>query len=132
MGYSDPTRLPHALSGAIQRRGIGNQDAGGSDESAQIYLVPDQNRTLTVEYDCIEDLDQLAGTGNIDDDPDFVDAPNGDYLLSADSPCIDRGDPDFEPLPDEKDINGDPRVIDDPNTYYPDAGPTDMGADEYN
>ncbi|MCB9834283.1 MAG: hypothetical protein H6807_17600 [Planctomycetes bacterium] len=35
----------------------------------------------------------LAGTnGNIDADPLFVDAPNGDLRLQATSPCIDAGD----------------------------------------
>jgi hypothetical protein len=31
--------------------------------------------------------------GNIDDDPMFVDAADGDYNLMEDSPCIDAGDP---------------------------------------
>ena len=33
------------------------------------------------------------GTGNIDADPLFVDAPLGDYHLTEDSTCIDAGDP---------------------------------------
>ncbi len=31
--------------------------------------------------------------GNIDTDPMFIDAPNGDFHLQANSPCIDTGDP---------------------------------------
>jgi len=38
--------------------------------------------------------------GNIDTDPLFVDAENSDYHLSADSPCIDAGDPDSHDDPD--------------------------------
>jgi predicted outer membrane repeat protein len=34
-----------------------------------------------------------TGTGNIDSDPLFVDATNGDYHLTENSPCIDAGDP---------------------------------------
>ena len=34
------------------------------------------------------------GTGNIDEDPLFVDAENGDYSLMANSPCINAGDPE--------------------------------------
>ncbi|MCP4583178.1 MAG: DUF1565 domain-containing protein [candidate division Zixibacteria bacterium] len=34
------------------------------------------------------------GEGNIDIDPLFVDAENGDFQLQAGSPCIDAGDPD--------------------------------------
>ncbi|MDL1983650.1 MAG: hypothetical protein LWX54_05585 [Deltaproteobacteria bacterium] len=33
------------------------------------------------------------GVANIDEDPLFVDAENGDYYLHACSPCIDAGDP---------------------------------------
>ncbi|MFO7897091.1 MAG: PKD domain-containing protein [Candidatus Cloacimonadales bacterium] len=35
----------------------------------------------------------MEGTGNIDADPLFVDAANGNYLLAENSPCIDAGDP---------------------------------------
>jgi hypothetical protein len=34
-----------------------------------------------------------AGKGDMQEDPKFVDAPNGDYRLSRGSPCIDAGDP---------------------------------------
>src|SRR5262249_52892753 len=34
------------------------------------------------------------GTGNLQEDPRFVDAARGDYRLHADSPLINTGDPD--------------------------------------
>jgi hypothetical protein len=40
------------------------------------------------------------GTGNIDANPRFVDAANGDYHLQVDSPCIDAGTPDGAPATD--------------------------------
>ena len=40
------------------------------------------------------------GEGNIDANPLFVDAENGDFNLTADSPCIDVGDPGSPPDPD--------------------------------
>ncbi len=40
------------------------------------------------------------GVGNIDADPEFVDAENGDYRLLEDSPCIDAGSPENPPDPD--------------------------------
>lgn len=58
------------------------------------------------------------GQGNIDQDPLF--ASEGDYHLSADSPCIDAGAvADDTP---EFDIEGDPRVV---------GSAPDMGADEF-
>ncbi len=38
--------------------------------------------------------------GNINEDPFFVNAANGNYNLSANSPCIDAGDPDSPLDPD--------------------------------
>jgi hypothetical protein len=51
-----------------------------------------------------------------------------DYHLTADSACIDTGDPNFNPDPNMTDIDGERRVVDG------DANGTeivDMGADEY-
>ncbi|MBT7615701.1 MAG: right-handed parallel beta-helix repeat-containing protein, partial [Calditrichaeota bacterium] len=41
------------------------------------------------------------GEGNIDEDPLFADIDELDYHLTEDSPCIDVGDPDAEPDPDD-------------------------------
>ena len=60
-----------------------------------------------------------AGVGNIDADPQFVDAANHDYRLEYQSPCIDTGDPNST-LP-VVDIKGTPR---------PQNGLIDMGAYE--
>ena len=40
---------------------------------------------------------EVEGSGNISADPLFVDPGNGDYHLTADSPCVDAGDPEFVP-----------------------------------
>jgi parallel beta-helix repeat protein len=51
----------------------------------------------------------FTGEGNIDTDPLFADADNGDFHLLRDSPCIDSGDPTTsvgsEPLPNGGRIN---------------------------
>ena len=84
------------------------------------------------------------GQNNIDADPCFVtpgfwvdindpnvivepDDPNavwldGDYHLLAGSPCIDTGDPNYVPEPNETDLDGNPRVVN---------GRIDMGAYEF-
>jgi parallel beta-helix repeat protein len=64
------------------------------------------------------------GPGMIDADPLFADPFSllSDFHLTAGSPCIDTGDPDFRPEPGETDIDGDPRILKDR---------VDMGADEY-
>jgi probable HAF family extracellular repeat protein/predicted outer membrane repeat protein len=77
--------------------------------------------TTTVSYSCIQGGHQ--GIGNIDTDPLFVDPSGGDYHLLPASPCIDTGDPDYLPAPDETDLDGLPRVI---------GGRIDMGAYEFN
>ena len=69
--------------------------------------------------------------GNIDADPLFADpsGPDGnpgtwqdnDYHLQPGSPCISAGDPAFAPLPDETDIDGQPRLQ---------GCRVDMGSDE--
>jgi parallel beta-helix repeat protein/predicted outer membrane repeat protein len=59
--------------------------------------------------------------GNIDADPCFTEVGywdvngvwvDGDYRLWADSPCIDAGDPNYVPEPNETDLDGKPRVLD--------------------
>jgi len=79
-----------------------------------------EGRTFDVTYSCIEG--DYTGTGNIPDDPCFVDADANDFHLAANSSCIDSGDPDFEADANETDIDGNPRVIGDQ---------VDIGADEF-
>ena len=58
-----------------------------SPEEITLYM----SSMVEITYSDIEG--GYAGTGNIDADPLFVDAGNGDYHLTEDSPCIDAGDP---------------------------------------
>ena len=60
-----------------------------------------------------------GGTGNITNDPQFVDAPAGNYRLSTDSPCIDRGANFY--AQGATDLDGNPRIMN---------GGVDMGAYE--
>ena len=109
--------------------------------------------TISVTYtDLQQDSGVYSGTGNINEDPDFVDPSTGVYRLLSTSPCIDEADGDYvvDNHPDafdlDQDDNGDPdeptpdlvlncRVVDD--TTSPDGGGSgvypfaDMGAYEY-
>ncbi len=60
--------------------------------------------------------------GNIDADPMFVEVGMDDLHLLPDSPCINAGDPAYVPVPDETDLDGNPRILD---------GRIDMGAYEH-
>ncbi|NQU06612.1 MAG: choice-of-anchor D domain-containing protein, partial [Calditrichaeota bacterium] len=67
--------------------------------------------TLTISYSDIEgSQDSIVtndngeinwGEGNIDADPLFADPGNGDFHLTANSPCIDTGDPNSNLDPDD-------------------------------
>ena len=62
------------------------------------------------------------GGTNINCNPCFIDADTNNYHLDVNSPCIDAGNPNFSPDPNETDIDGDPRMVN---------GRVDIGADEY-
>ncbi|MDP2898533.1 MAG: right-handed parallel beta-helix repeat-containing protein [bacterium] len=67
----------------------GNEAPAGSQ--VYFYVIhPWDPPPAPPEYSCIQDWTG-GGEGNISDDPRFVDAANGDFRLSADSPCIDAG-----------------------------------------
>lgn len=76
----------------------------------------------------------VAGNGNIDANPLFVDAPNGDLRLLPGSPCIDAGDSTAIASSVFVDLTGSPRGVNDPavaDTGIPVFGLTvDLGAFE--
>jgi len=82
----------------------------------QIYN-PDNN--VEVAYSDIQG--SFPGTGNIDSNPLFIVARDN-YRLQIGSPCIDAGDPDYIPEPNETDLDTNPRISN---------GRIDIGAYEY-
>jgi subtilisin family serine protease len=88
------------------------------------------NSVITITYSDV--MGGWPGSSNINADPHFVgpgywDANgtwvDGDYHLLPNSPCINTGDPNYVPEPNETDLDGLPRVI---------GGRIDMGAYEFN
>ena len=65
-------------------------------------------------YSCIQGWIN-GGQGNITSDPEVVgtsspNPANWDLRLQPSSPCIDAGDPNYMPLPDASDLDGNPRI----------------------
>ena len=102
----------------------GNSDSSGTVESSQLYK---NGATPTVSYCCVEFWTSggTGGTHNIDCYPYFADWSGGDYHLTWNSPCINRGDPNGS-YTGQKDIDGDARVVPDPFI----GSRVDIGADE--
>ena len=111
-----------------------NSDKQGTGETSQIRCED----TPIVDYSCIMDWSGgWGGTGNIGDDPLFADAdgpdddPNtwedNDYHLTANSPCVDTGDPNGD-YTGQTDIDGQNRVWDGDHNG---SALVDMGSDEY-
>ncbi len=82
-----------------------------ANNPSEIYVDENGDRSsMVLSYSAIEDgengiitndnADVHWGEGNIDEDPIFADPDNDDYHLTADSPCIDAGDPESPPDPD--------------------------------
>jgi hypothetical protein len=81
---------------------------------------------ITIKHSCVQG--GAFGENNIEEDPLFIDAANGDFRLLADSPCIDTGKhtgPVFMP---QRDLGGNFRRIDGNGD---DIAVIDMGAYEY-
>jgi len=80
----------------------------------------------TASYSDIEDDAVYPGTGNILEDPLFVNAAGGDFHLPFDSPCVDAGSNGA--ITESQDYEGHPRVIDGDNRA---GAVVDMGALEF-
>jgi hypothetical protein len=72
--------------------------------------------------DYFASTDRTGFNGNISQDPSFVGGENNDYHLRDVSPCINAGDPNFQPAGGELDFYGGARVY---------ARRVDIGAAEY-
>jgi parallel beta-helix repeat protein len=92
----------------------------GSTNGNEIEIYSDSSSKLTITFSDIQG--GYSGAGNINADPLFVDAANGNLQLQAGSPCIDAGNNSVLPSGDSTDLAGNPRIV---------SGTVDMGAYEY-
>jgi hypothetical protein len=91
-----PTVINGTFSGNVADDGGGMLNLAGSPTVTNCILwgdtsdeISDYSSSLVVTYSNVQG--DFPGEGNIDADPLFVDPDNGDFRLSASSPCIDAG-----------------------------------------
>ena len=140
-----PTLINCTLSGnsaSYYGGGMGNNESdpvltncifwGNSDNTGvELWAQISGGDAPVVNYSCIQGLiGNFGGTGNIGDDPLFVEADGADNIpgtaddnlrLLLGSPCIDAADNSAIPPSVFTDLDGDPRITD---------GTVDMGAYE--
>jgi pectin methylesterase-like acyl-CoA thioesterase len=90
--------LANNTGGGVHRTGTGTL----SIVNSILWANGDDLISCAATYSCIEDGD--AGTGNIAQNPSFVNAAAGDYHLNSGSPCIDAGAPSGAPPIDLDDL----------------------------
>ena len=107
-----------------------NSASGGGNE---IYAAV--GCTVTLNYCCVDNrTGDHGGSGTINDSnnclhrsPQFVNAANSNYHLKPTSPCIDAGDDSLLPSAINRDLDGNPRIVDGNNDGTP---AVDIGAYE--
>ena len=139
--YSSPTLTDVTFSGNTADLGDGMYNSGSDPTLTNVILWGDSapggaeiyndSSTPSVAY---SDVQGCAGSGswntacgtdnghNIDADPLFLDAANGNLRLQDTSPAIDAGDSDAVPVGVTTDLDGNPRFS---------GAAVDMGAYEF-
>jgi len=124
----------YALNYPAQAPDVRNTILWGNSAGSgkQVYLEGSTGSAITVTYCDVQG--GWSGTGNINVNPNFADAPGEDFHIASGSPCIDAGTNYGVPRDMIVDLDGNPRFVDDPDTDDTGAGPppiVDMGCYEY-
>ena len=91
----------------------GNSAGSGGNE----IHISDTGSSCTLNCCCVDNTGYSGWAGNITEnncihqEPQFVNAANGDYHLKDTSPCIDAGDNTLVPSGVDKDLDGKPRIV---------------------
>ena len=107
----------------VNNTNYGIRKSSGTKPNISNCIIWDCNDDLSdcnATYSCISEINDANGVGNITDDPRFVDAPNDNFHLKWNSPCLEAGDPN-QTYSSEYDIDSENRVL---------GGIVDIGADE--
>ncbi|RKY17260.1 MAG: hypothetical protein DRP63_04005, partial [Planctomycetota bacterium] len=129
--YGGAVCCHHSSSPILNNCILWGDSARNSGDEIHIY---DSGSSCTLNYCCVDNTGYGGHTGNIAennciyDDPQFVDAANGDYHLKDTSPCIDAGDNTLVPGGVNEDLDGNQRVVDGDNDG---TDVVDIGAYEY-
>lgn len=91
------------LLGYTKNEGQGGGNITASNliisESIDVSYSEDANSDLNISY-TLSDTDQIPGTGNLENLPQFTNPNNFDFSLTENSPAIDAGDPSSALDPD--------------------------------
>ncbi len=112
-----------SVANCIVYGNIGSSNPGGAVNQIS-------GATVNVSYSLVQG--GIAGTGNVDTLPKFVDRAGGDYRLRVNSRAVDAGDSTAVPVGVVTDLAGAPRFVDHPvASDYGNGSPlVDMGAYE--
>ena len=95
------------------RVGVGVDDdlAGTGGELSQLSLH--SGAVVAINHSLVEGwTGAFGGTGNIADDPQFVDEAGGNLRLTGGSPAVDAGNNAAVPPDLPEDLEGNPRIVD--------------------
>ena len=116
--YGGAVFVCHSSTATLNNCILWGNTASVKGEEVYVY---DSGSSCTLNYCCVDNTG-YGGGGTIDDsnnciheDPQFVDAANGDYHLKNTSPCIDAGDNSLVPAGLTTDFDGKPRIVDGDN-----------------
>jgi hypothetical protein len=121
--YSETGGSPIFKNSIFWANHDGDAETTPSEEQIQFYNCTPEN----IYYCCVQDEEPnngsiYPGIGNIDKNPNFFDMEGGNYHLTMFSPCINAGDPSYEPIENLRDMDSQPRIV---------GCRVDMGIDEY-